>query len=75
MVRPHRSLRGRVQRAWGSAQIDFSRVGTLVYRSSKVGGGLVTVQWLDASGNTARCYPSWQLSISDVIAGREAGWR
>jgi len=43
--------------AWGSAQIDFSRVGTLVYRSSKVGGGLVTVQWLDASGNSRPLLP------------------
>src|SRR5262249_36990502 len=38
--------------AWGSAQIDFSRTGTLVYRSSRVGGELVTVQWLDSNGNT-----------------------
>jgi serine/threonine-protein kinase len=38
--------------AWGSAQIDFSRVGTLVYRSATVGAGLVTVQLLDPSGNT-----------------------
>ena len=37
----------------GSAQFDFSRNGTLLYRS---GGAsqedLVTVQWLDASGKT-----------------------
>jgi eukaryotic-like serine/threonine-protein kinase len=38
--------------AWGSAQIDFSRTGALVYQSSKAGSGLVTVQWLDESGNT-----------------------
>jgi Tol biopolymer transport system component len=43
--------------AWGSAQIDFSRTGTLVYRSSKAGGGLVTVQWLDSSGNTQSLLP------------------
>ena len=43
--------------AWGSAQIDFSRAGTLVYRSSKTGGGLVTVQWLDASGETQPLIP------------------
>jgi serine/threonine-protein kinase len=43
--------------AWGSAQIDFSRTGTLVYRSSRVGGGLVTVQWLDSNGNTRPLLP------------------
>jgi DNA-binding winged helix-turn-helix (wHTH) protein/Tol biopolymer transport system component len=43
--------------AWGSAQIDFSRTGTLVYRSSKTGGGLVTVQWLDDLGHTAPLLP------------------
>jgi serine/threonine-protein kinase len=32
--------------AWGSALIDFSHTGMLVYRSSKAAGGLVTVQWL-----------------------------
>jgi serine/threonine-protein kinase len=36
----------------GTAQIDFSQTGTLVYQSSKAGSGLVTVQWLDESGNT-----------------------
>jgi Tol biopolymer transport system component/DNA-binding winged helix-turn-helix (wHTH) protein len=36
---------------WGSAQIDFSRNGALVYRAGKTGAGLVTVRWLDASGN------------------------
>jgi len=37
--------------ASGSAQLAFSQTGTLVYRS--VGeGGLVTVQWLDATGKT-----------------------
>jgi serine/threonine protein kinase/Tol biopolymer transport system component len=36
----------------GTAQIDFSQTGTLVYRSGGAGGGLVTVQWLDASGKT-----------------------
>jgi serine/threonine-protein kinase len=34
----------------GSAQLDFSQTGTLVYRSGEAGGGLVTVQWLDAAG-------------------------
>jgi Tol biopolymer transport system component len=33
-----------------SAQVDFSQTGTLIYRSG--GGGLVTVQWLDAAGKT-----------------------
>jgi serine/threonine-protein kinase len=37
----------------GSAQFDFSRTGTLVYRSGgTTQGNLVTVQWLDASGKT-----------------------
>ena len=43
--------------ARGSAEIDFSRTGALVYRSSKAGSGLVTVQWLDASGNTRPLLP------------------
>jgi serine/threonine-protein kinase len=43
--------------AWGSAQIDFSKTGTLVYRSSKVGAGLVTVRWLDGSGNEQPLLP------------------
>jgi Tol biopolymer transport system component len=37
----------------GSAQFDFSRNGTLVYRSGGAAqGNLVTVQWLDAAGKT-----------------------
>jgi serine/threonine-protein kinase len=43
--------------AWGSAEIDFSRTGTVVYQSSRTGGGLVTVQWLDGSGNTRPLLP------------------
>jgi serine/threonine-protein kinase len=43
--------------AYGSAQIDFSRTGTLVYQSSKAGSGLVTIQWLDESGNTRPLFP------------------
>ena len=43
--------------AWGSAEIDFSQTGTLVYRSGKSGGGLVTVQWLDDAGNTRPLLP------------------
>lgn len=43
--------------AWGSAEVDFSRTGTLVYRSSKAGDGLVTVPWLDESGNTSPLLP------------------
>jgi serine/threonine-protein kinase len=42
---------------WGSAQIDSSQTGTLVYRSSKAGEGLVTVQWLDPSGNARPLLP------------------
>jgi serine/threonine-protein kinase len=41
----------------GSAQIDFSPTGALVYRSSKAERGLVTVQWLDESGNTRPLLP------------------
>ena len=37
----------------GSAQLDFSRNGTLVYRSAGLSGGeLVTVQWMDDMGAT-----------------------
>jgi serine/threonine-protein kinase len=43
--------------ALGSAQIDFSRTGSLVYRSSLGGGGLVTVQWLDELGRTQPLLP------------------
>jgi len=35
----------------GSAQFDVSRLGTMVFRS-RAGGGLVTLQWLDATGKT-----------------------
>jgi len=38
--------------ATGSAQLDFSQTGTLVYRNGRAGGGLVTVQWLDGVGKT-----------------------
>ncbi len=41
----------------GSAQLGFSRTGTLVYRSGGNGGGLVTVQWLDAAGKTQTLLP------------------
>jgi Tol biopolymer transport system component len=37
---------------YGSAQFDFSQTGTLIYRSGGAGGGLYTVQWLDAAGKT-----------------------
>ena len=43
--------------AYGSAQIDFSRTGTAVYRSSRMGAGLVTVQWLDAANNARPLLP------------------
>jgi Tol biopolymer transport system component len=36
----------------GTAQLDFSQTGTLIYRSGEAGGGLFTVQWLDAAGKT-----------------------
>ena len=37
-------------RASGSAQLDFSQTGTLIYRSGTVGGELLTVAWLDGAG-------------------------
>jgi serine/threonine-protein kinase len=43
--------------ALGSALIDFSHTGMLVYQNSKQAGGLVTVQWLDRSGNTRPLLP------------------
>jgi serine/threonine-protein kinase len=36
----------------GSAQLDFSQIGTLIYRSGGAGGGLLTVAWLDGAGKT-----------------------
>jgi serine/threonine protein kinase/Tol biopolymer transport system component len=36
----------------GTAQLDFSQTGTLIYRSEQVGERLFTVQWLDAAGKT-----------------------
>src|SRR6202521_890861 len=37
----------------GSAQLDFSRTGTLLYQSGGTeGAGLLTVQWLDGAGKT-----------------------
>jgi Tol biopolymer transport system component len=37
--------------AQGSAQLDFSQSGTLIYRTGgAVGGGLLTVAWLDGAG-------------------------
>jgi serine/threonine protein kinase/Tol biopolymer transport system component len=36
----------------GSAQLDFSQAGTLIYRSGGAGGGLLTVAWLDGAGKT-----------------------
>ena len=36
----------------GSAQLDFSQTGTLIYRSGGAGGGLLTVAWLDGAGKT-----------------------
>jgi Tol biopolymer transport system component len=36
--------------AAGSAQLDFSQTGTLIYRSGGAGGGLLTIAWLDGAG-------------------------
>ena len=38
--------------SFGSAQTDFSRTGTLVYRNGTAGGGQFTVQWLDGAART-----------------------
>ena len=36
---------------YGSAQLDFSQTGTLIYRSGGAkGGGLFTIAWLDGAG-------------------------
>ena len=52
MERPRRYLNKSATAQTGSAQIDFSQTGTLIYGSGEVGGGLLTVQWLDAAGKT-----------------------
>ena len=36
--------------AQGSAQLDFSQNGTLIYRSGGAVGGLLTIAWLDGAG-------------------------
>jgi Tol biopolymer transport system component/predicted Ser/Thr protein kinase len=36
--------------SFGHAQFDFSKKGTLVYRSGGAAGELLTVQWLDSTG-------------------------
>jgi serine/threonine-protein kinase len=36
--------------AQGSAQLDFSQAGTLLYRSGGAGGGMLTAAWLDGAG-------------------------
>jgi Tol biopolymer transport system component/tRNA A-37 threonylcarbamoyl transferase component Bud32 len=36
----------------GSAQLDFSQTGTLIYRSGGAGGALLTIAWLDDAGKT-----------------------
>jgi serine/threonine-protein kinase len=43
--------------AWGYPQIDVSRTGALVYRSSSGGEGMVTVHWLDDAGNMSTLLP------------------
>ena len=54
--------------AWGSGLIDFSQTGTLVYRSSKAPGGLVTVQWLDDSGNSRPLLPVPSNYLSPTLS-------
>jgi Tol biopolymer transport system component len=41
----------------GSAQLDFSQTGTLIYRSGGAGGGLLTVAWLDGAGKVQPLLP------------------
>jgi serine/threonine-protein kinase len=43
--------------AWGYPQIDVSRTGTLVYRGSRAGDDLVTVNWLDEAGTMSPLLP------------------
>jgi len=43
--------------AWGYPELDVSRTGTLVYRSSRGGDGLVTINWLDESGKMSPLLP------------------
>jgi serine/threonine-protein kinase len=38
---------------YGSAQLDFSGTGTLLYRSGSGATGLVTTQWLDGTGKAS----------------------
>jgi Tol biopolymer transport system component len=41
----------------GSAQLDFSQTGTLIYRSGGAGGGMLTVAWLDGAGKAQPLLP------------------
>ena len=43
--------------AWGYPQVDVSQTGTLVYRSSRAGDDLVTVNWLDEAGTMSPLLP------------------
>lgn len=43
--------------AWGYPELDVSRTGTLVYRSSRVGKDLVTVNWVDEAGRMSPLLP------------------
>jgi serine/threonine-protein kinase len=54
--------------AWGSAELDFSRTGTLAYRSSKAGSGLVTIQWLDESGKARPLLPTPGNYLSPTLS-------
>jgi hypothetical protein len=65
----------------GSAQLDFSRSGTLVYRKGGAGSEFVTVQWLDSTGKMQpllakpgfyqrlRLSPDGQRLVLEVTAG------
>jgi serine/threonine-protein kinase len=43
--------------AYGSTQLDFSRTGTLLYRSGGPTAGTVTVEWLDGAGKAQPLLP------------------
>jgi hypothetical protein len=61
--------------AGGSAPIDFSRTGTVVYQSSKAGSGLVTIQLLDGPAKPGRCYPYQGTICLRRYRQMETGWR
>ena len=59
----------------GTAQLSNSRNGTLVYRKSGGDSGLLTVEWLDASGKTQPLLAKPAVYGRQPIAGRPAAGR